>query len=113
MSDAQRSVDDLAASTAFGETFAATLEPLAYVPTMTPMTVVFGTRDWILMRGSQRRDALPAHTRWIRMPGWGHVPMWADPAGVSRLILEATTVRRLDAAAEVARDRPVRLTVVA
>jgi pimeloyl-ACP methyl ester carboxylesterase len=55
-----------------------------------PVTVAFGTRDWLLTRACQRRDALPAHTRWLTPRGWGHVPMWDDPDGVARLILEAT-----------------------
>jgi pimeloyl-ACP methyl ester carboxylesterase len=105
--DAQRSVADLSASTAFDETFAATQAPLPRMQFAAPVTVVFGTRDWILPKASQHRDTLPAHTRWIRKPGWGHVPMWADPVGVSRLILEGTTARG------VTREHADLLTVVA
>ncbi|MGH8517581.1 MAG: alpha/beta fold hydrolase [Panacagrimonas sp.] len=55
-----------------------------------PVTVAFGTRDWLLTRSCQTRDGLPAHTRWIQPRGWGHVPMWDDPAAVARVILEGT-----------------------
>ena len=55
-----------------------------------PVTVAFGDRDWILTKRSQRRNELPAHTQWLQVRGWGHVPTWLDPTGVSRLILEST-----------------------
>lgn len=55
-----------------------------------PVTVAFGTRDWLLTRDCQHRDELPAHTHWVRPGGWGHVPMWDDPEGVARLILDAS-----------------------
>jgi pimeloyl-ACP methyl ester carboxylesterase len=28
--------------------------------------------------------------RWVKKRGWGHVPMWIDPVGVSQLVLEGT-----------------------
>jgi pimeloyl-ACP methyl ester carboxylesterase len=56
------------------------------------VTVAFGTRDWILPKWSRCYDALPAQARVIEPPGWGHVPMWIDPLGVSRLILEGTSL---------------------
>jgi isoquinoline 1-oxidoreductase beta subunit len=31
-----------------------------------------------------------AWARWIESRGWGHVPMWVDPIGVSQLILDGT-----------------------
>ena len=55
-----------------------------------PLTIAFGSRDWLLTANCQHRDQLPAHTRWLRPRGWGHVPMWDDPAGVARLILDGT-----------------------
>jgi pimeloyl-ACP methyl ester carboxylesterase len=54
--------------------------------------VAFGDRDWILPKSSRHRSGLPAHARWIDKRGWGHVPMWVDPAGVSQLILEGCGV---------------------
>ena len=90
VNDALRAVDDLAKSTAFEESFEHTRSPFSGVDVTVPLTVAFGDRDWILTKGSRHRDRLPPHTRWVAEPGWGHVPMWVDPGGVSRLILEAT-----------------------
>ena len=89
-SDAVRAVDDLAASPAFEETFDNTRSPFSCRDIAVPVTVAFGDRDWILPRRSRNRDALPSHARWITKHGWGHVPMWVDPVGVSALILEGT-----------------------
>jgi pimeloyl-ACP methyl ester carboxylesterase len=88
--DALRAIDDLGAALGFEDTFDNTRDPFCARDISVPLTVVFGGRDWILTRGSRRRDALPPHTSWVERPQWGHVPMWADPAGVSRLILEGT-----------------------
>jgi pimeloyl-ACP methyl ester carboxylesterase len=88
--DALRMVDDLVASTAFERTFESTRAPYSAVDIAVPLTVAFGDRDWILTKSSRRRDALPAHTRWVVQAGWGHVPMWVDPSGVAQLILEGT-----------------------
>jgi len=90
LDDALGIVDDLAAAAAFEETFESTRAPLRAEDITVPVTVAFGRRDWILTKGSRHRDRLPAHTRWIEKAGWGHVPMWADPAGVARVILEGT-----------------------
>jgi pimeloyl-ACP methyl ester carboxylesterase len=92
--DAVQAVNDLAHSRAFEATFAATRPPFVVRDIAVPVTVVFGTRDWILTKGSRSRQALPVHTRWIEKPGWGHVPMWADPAGVAQLILDGTLQSR-------------------
>ena len=44
-----------------------------------PVTVAWGTRDGVLpSRLCQRRDELPATTRWIALPGCGHTPTWDD-----------------------------------
>lgn len=55
-----------------------------------PVTVAFGTHDWLLTPSARLRHELPAHTEWLAPKGWGHVPMWKDPEGVARLILQAT-----------------------
>ena len=89
-SDALRAIEDLAASPAFEATFEQTRVPFSGRDVTVPVTVAFGDRDWILTRGSRHRDGLPAHTRWVEKHGWGHVPMWVDPVGVSQLILEGT-----------------------
>jgi pimeloyl-ACP methyl ester carboxylesterase len=90
VSDALRAVDDLVQSAAFEETFDNTRSPFSGSDIVVPVTVAFGDRDWTLPKGSQSRQALPAHTTRIRRPRWGHVPMWIDPVGVSQLILEGT-----------------------
>jgi pimeloyl-ACP methyl ester carboxylesterase len=55
-----------------------------------PVTVAFGTRDRVLLPlVSRRRKELPAHTRWIRLRGCGHVPMFDDPRATADLLLEA------------------------
>jgi pimeloyl-ACP methyl ester carboxylesterase len=90
VSDAIRAVDDLAMSSAFEGTFDNTRAPFSGRDITVPVTVAFGDRDWILPRGSQRRTGLPVQTRWISKHGWGHVPMWVDPLGVSRLILDGS-----------------------
>ena len=89
--DAVRAVEDLASATAFEETFDATRSPFVGGRHITvPVTVAFGDRDWIIPRGSRCRHELPVHTRWVAKRGWGHVPMWVDPRGVSQLLLEGT-----------------------
>jgi pimeloyl-ACP methyl ester carboxylesterase len=56
-----------------------------------PVTVAFGDRDLLLRPGSCRfRDQLPAHTRWVTIPGSGHVPMWDNSEAVARIVLAAT-----------------------
>ncbi|MCM6774219.1 alpha/beta fold hydrolase [Nocardia sp. CDC159] len=58
-----------------------------------PITVAFGTRDLMLLPAvSQCRDQLPAHTRWITLPGCGHVPMSDEPELVARVILDGSSV---------------------
>jgi pimeloyl-ACP methyl ester carboxylesterase len=60
-----------------------------------PVTVAFGQRDRLLKRRKARfRDELPSHTRWLELPGCGHVPMWDDPDLVTVTILEGTAVAR-------------------
>ena len=87
---ALRAVDDLATALAFEATYKNTLTPFSGGAITVPVTVAFGDRDWILLKQWQRRNELPAHTRWVEKHGWGHVPMWVDPVGVSQLILDGT-----------------------
>jgi pimeloyl-ACP methyl ester carboxylesterase len=57
-----------------------------------PITIAYGTRDRMVHPPQQAiRDRLPAHTRWLELPGCGHVPMSDDPDLIARTILEATT----------------------
>jgi pimeloyl-ACP methyl ester carboxylesterase len=78
------------AATAFDETFESLIPVSGTGGIDVPVTVAFGTRDWLLNKRCQQRDELPAQTRWLRPRGWGHVPMWDDPPEVARLILEGT-----------------------
>jgi pimeloyl-ACP methyl ester carboxylesterase len=94
VSDAIGAVDSLAAATAFEETFDATHAPFSGRGISVPVTVAFGDRDWILTKRSRSRHGLPAHTQWIEKRGWGLVPWWVDPVGVSELILEGTASNR-------------------
>ena len=76
----------------FDATFASTLNR-HYVPGApidAPVTVAFGGRDRLLLRGSRRLDELPAGTHVGALPGCGHVPMTDDRAAVTALITEAT-----------------------
>ncbi len=54
-----------------------------------PVTVAFGDRDRILPAPrNQRRELLPAGTRWVELPRCGHAPMWDAPARTVQLIDE-------------------------
>ena len=53
-----------------------------------PITIAFGKRDYLLTKRSRLRDELPKHTKWVEPEKWGHVPMWIDPEGVAKFILE-------------------------
>lgn len=74
--------------------FDATLEaikPVAELAALTlPLTIAFGRLDALLVGDYQSPAGLPPQTRWLRPLTWGHVPMWEDPAGVARVILEGT-----------------------
>lgn len=56
-----------------------------------PVTVAFGTRDRVLLPAlTRRRDELPPHTRWVKLAGCGHIPMFDDPTAVAALLLESS-----------------------
>jgi len=55
-----------------------------------PVTVVWGQRERLIPPRARRRDELPAHTRFIELPGCGHLPTWDDPELVARTILDST-----------------------
>lgn len=86
--EARNVIQTHARATAFEPTFQAATSFTSGADIRCPVTVAFGTRDWLLTR--QRCEALPAQTRWLRPRGWGHVPMWDDPPAVARLILDAS-----------------------
>jgi pimeloyl-ACP methyl ester carboxylesterase len=56
-----------------------------------PVTIAFGSRERLLSKDARRRDELPPQTRWLDLPGCGHVPTWDDPALVSQVILNTTS----------------------
>ena len=56
----------------------------------TRVTIAFGTRDLLLPRSARLRHRLPENVNWQDRDGWGHVPMWDDPEGVTKFILEST-----------------------
>lgn len=59
-----------------------------------PITIAFGTKDRMLRpRGYRLPDELPSHTRWISLPGCGHVPMWDNPGLIARTILDGIATR--------------------
>jgi pimeloyl-ACP methyl ester carboxylesterase len=53
------------------------------------VTIAFGKRDLLIPPGARRRDEMPEDVIWQERNGWGHVPMWDDPEGVTKFILEA------------------------
>jgi pimeloyl-ACP methyl ester carboxylesterase len=56
-----------------------------------PVTVAFGTRDRVLLPVVARhRDELPEQTRWVRLRGCGHVPMFDDAEATAALLLQAS-----------------------
>jgi len=57
----------------------------------TRVTIAFGKRDWLLPPRARLRHEIPEGVNWQNPPGWGHVPMWDDHEGVTKLILESTS----------------------
>lgn len=56
-----------------------------------PVTVAWGGRDRVLLpRLARLRDELPPQTRWLTLPGCGHVPTYDAPDLVARVILSGT-----------------------
>ena len=54
------------------------------------LTIAFGKRDWLLPASARLRHEIPDDVIWQDRKGWGHVPMWDDPEGVTKFILDAT-----------------------
>jgi pimeloyl-ACP methyl ester carboxylesterase len=87
---AQQALRDLANATGFDETLAI-VKPVHGIEHLDiPITIAFGRLDWILIGDMQKGDRLPAHSKRLKPWGWGHVPMWDDPAGVAKVILAGT-----------------------
>ena len=60
-----------------------------------PVTIAYGAHDRMVQPPSTHvRARLPPHTRWLTLPGCGHVPMSDDPELVARTILHETATAR-------------------
>jgi pimeloyl-ACP methyl ester carboxylesterase len=59
--------------------------------TPVPVTVAWGTCDWLLMRRQayRARRLLPEAVH-LKLPGCGHTPFYDDPAGCVRVLLAGT-----------------------
>lgn len=58
------------------------------------VTIAFGDRDRLLTKRKARfPDQLPGHTRWLELPGCGHVPTWDDASLIVQTILEGMKSR--------------------
>lgn len=79
---------DFAHAPGFDATFAQATKFEGGQGIQVPVTIAFGSHDWLLPAQARQRAELPAHTRWVEPQGWGHVPMWKDPKGVVQLILD-------------------------
>lgn len=88
--EALRTTLDFVHAAGFDQTFAHATRFLGGESISVPVTVAFGTHDWLLPPSARLRAALPPQTRWLEPVGWGHVPMWKDPEGVASLILSST-----------------------
>lgn len=53
------------------------------------LTIAFGSRDLLLPPSARLRHEIPEDVIWQDRKGWGHVPMWDDPDGVTKFILDA------------------------
>ena len=61
------------------------------------VTIAFGKRDLLLPPSARLRHEIPEDENVIWREAqdcWAHVPMWDDPEGVSRFILEGTASRK-------------------
>jgi pimeloyl-ACP methyl ester carboxylesterase len=86
---ARTAVRAMATGTGFDATLRATATRcyLAGRPIDAPVTVAFGSRDFLLLPHQSRHlDQLPPATRLGTLPGCGHVPMADNPPAVTALI---------------------------
>jgi pimeloyl-ACP methyl ester carboxylesterase len=59
-----------------------------------PVTVAWGTRDILLLPWQSRHpEELPPQTRFVSLPGCGHVPMHDDPDLVAHIVLDGSAAR--------------------
>jgi pimeloyl-ACP methyl ester carboxylesterase len=94
--DARRAIRDMATGPGFEPALKATARRryVAHAPISCPVTVAFGSRDWLLRpRQSRHLDELPASCRVATLPRCGHVPMADDPSAVAALITSTASGR--------------------
>jgi pimeloyl-ACP methyl ester carboxylesterase len=70
--------------------------PVGFEHPGVPIRIVWGTGDRVLPMGrySDRWRRILPNAEWVELQGVGHVPMFDDPAGVARVILEVTSPAR-------------------
>jgi pimeloyl-ACP methyl ester carboxylesterase len=89
----RQAVEDMATASGFRPTLRA-MERIRFRGGNTidvPVTVAFGTRDRVLLPlFARHRDELPEHTRFIKLPGCGHIAMFDDPELVVALLTETS-----------------------
>ena len=56
-----------------------------------PCTIAWGDFDMVFPIGTRVKRRAPAHSRWLRLRGCGHVPMWDNPELVADTILHGTS----------------------
>lgn len=92
-------VHDLAEAPGFRETLRA-LETRRFeggADITVPVTVAFGSRDIVMLPWLARWSGeLPDHTRWVTMPGCGHLQVFDDPSAVVDLVLASTKPDRAE-----------------
>jgi pimeloyl-ACP methyl ester carboxylesterase len=89
---AQAAIEALGTGPGFDATLKATSARhyVAGSPIDAPVTVAFGSRDYLLLSHQSRHlDELPSGTHVRPLPACGHVPMADDPVAVATLITEA------------------------
>jgi pimeloyl-ACP methyl ester carboxylesterase len=60
-------------------------------PASLPITIAWGTRDWLLIpRQGRRAERTVPGARMVWLKGLGHTPMWDDPPQVARVLLEGS-----------------------
>jgi pimeloyl-ACP methyl ester carboxylesterase len=82
----------LARATGFTETLRAgtSVQFTEDIPDL-PVTLAWGTRDWLLVpRQGVRAKRIIPRARLVRLPGCGHCPMNDDPALVARVLLDGS-----------------------
>jgi pimeloyl-ACP methyl ester carboxylesterase len=90
---ARATLRDLGTSPGFDAVFEATLHRRieATEPLGAPVTVAFGTRDFVLLKHQSRHvDQLPPGTHVESLPKCGHVPIADDPEAVTAFITRST-----------------------